>query len=94
MIKYDHSHDYGCKMLELSASHFKTHCLTLMDQVADNREPLLITKHGKPVAKLVPITPQTPSLFGLHAGQGSEAPDFDPAETTDEVWLAEKGVLL
>jgi len=81
-------------MMELSASQFKTHCLALMDQVAASREPVLITKHGKPVAKLVPVTPQGQNLFGLHAGLGSEAADFDPAETVDVAWAADEGTLL
>jgi antitoxin (DNA-binding transcriptional repressor) of toxin-antitoxin stability system len=32
---------------------FKTNCLALMDEVQAKRETVAITKHGKPVAKLV-----------------------------------------
>jgi prevent-host-death family protein len=38
----------------IAAAKFKAHCLTLMDEVHKNREPIGITKRGKPVAKLVP----------------------------------------
>jgi prevent-host-death family protein len=36
------------------AGHFKAHCLALLDKVARTRQPLIVTKRGKPVAKVVP----------------------------------------
>ena len=42
-------------MKKIAAGVFKARCLTLMDDVRSTREPLIITKRGKPVAKLVPI---------------------------------------
>ena len=51
----------------IAAGDFKARCLRLLDQVAETREPLVITKHGKAVAKLVPIPPQQ-DLFGALAG--------------------------
>ena len=62
-------------MKTIKASEFKAKCLKLMDEVAATGEPLLITKHGKPVAELVPIEqkpkpkPKPKSLWGLHKGQ-------------------------
>jgi len=41
-------------MKTIAAGNFKTHCLSLLDQVAQSRESLVITKYGKPVAKIVP----------------------------------------
>jgi prevent-host-death family protein len=41
-------------MKTIAAAKFKAHCLSLMDDVHKNREPIVITKRGKPVAKLVP----------------------------------------
>jgi len=41
-------------MKKIAAGEFKTRCLTLMEEVRSTREPLVITKRGKPVAKLVP----------------------------------------
>ena len=51
----------------ISATKFKAGCLELMDRVHDTGEEVTITKHGKPVAKLGPVTPQkkTPrEIFG------------------------------
>lgn len=42
-------------MAEITATQFKAHCLRLLDEVAQEGEPLVITKHGKPVARLGPI---------------------------------------
>ena len=58
------------KMMEIPAGEFKAKCLQLMDRVARSREPIVITKRGKPVAKLVPpdeLEPRAP-LFGYMAG--------------------------
>lgn len=38
----------------MTVGKFKTHCLAVMDAVQKNREPVLITKHGRPLARLVP----------------------------------------
>lgn len=53
--------------LTIGAGDFKATCLKLLDEVARGRRPLIITKHGKPVAKLVPMPPDSP-LFGALAG--------------------------
>ena len=41
----------------MPAGEFKTHCLRVMDEVSATRQTLTITKHGKPVAHLVPVDP-------------------------------------
>ena len=43
----------GFSMKKMAAGSFKVHCLAVMDEVQAKRESVLITKHGKPVAKLV-----------------------------------------
>ena len=42
-------------MRTMAAGKFKAQCLALMDEVQSKRIPVLVTKNGKPVAKLVPI---------------------------------------
>ncbi len=39
----------------IGASEFKARCLKLLDDVAESGEGLTITKHGQPVARLVPV---------------------------------------
>jgi prevent-host-death family protein len=55
----------------VAATEFKANCLRLMDEVAQQRRPIVITKRGKPVAKLVPVQPVekgSTDLFGRMAG--------------------------
>ena len=42
-------------MKTVQAGKFKAQCLALIDEVAQTHEPLIITKHGRPVAKLLPF---------------------------------------
>jgi prevent-host-death family protein len=42
---------------EVAAADFKAKCLAILDQVADSGREIVITKRGKPVAKLSPIEP-------------------------------------
>lgn len=42
-------------MTKVSASQFKARCLALLDEVAEGGGELVVTKHGRPVAKVVPV---------------------------------------
>jgi prevent-host-death family protein len=46
-----------------ATSEFKAKCLALLDEVAETREPLVVTKRGKAVARVVPAE-EPPSLRG------------------------------
>lgn len=52
---------------KIGATQFKEQCLSLLDNVGP--EGLIITKHGKPVAKLVPIEVDSLDLIGRLAGK-------------------------
>ena len=52
-------------MKTLAAGKFKTNCLAIMDEVKAKREPVLITKHGKPVAMLTPVEQIDDPIFGF-----------------------------
>ena len=59
----------------IGAGEFKAKCLQLIDEVAEHRQPLIITKHGQPRAKLVPIENTRP-LFGAMAGSVTHEEDI------------------
>ena len=71
-------------MKEISAGQFKTHCLAIMEEVRATREPVLITKRGRPVAKLVPIKEQSAKFLGRLQGVvkilGDIESPIDPAK--------------
>jgi prevent-host-death family protein len=56
-------------MKTMAAGAFKANCLAVMDEVQSKRVTVVITKHGKPVAKLVPVAPQVDDIFGFLRGK-------------------------
>jgi prevent-host-death family protein len=54
-------------MQEISASKFKEQCLALLDEL--DSEGLVITKRGKPVAKVIPIDASCAELIGSMRGK-------------------------
>lgn len=52
----------------IAAGEFKARCLRLLDEVRDQQTEITITKHGRPVAKLVPVEEEFPDSFGALAG--------------------------
>jgi prevent-host-death family protein len=56
-------------MKKMAAGAFKANCLAVMDEVQAKHETVVITKRGKPVAKLVPVGPQSDDIFGFLRGK-------------------------
>ena len=54
-------------MKTVAAARFKAQCLALLDKV--DPEGIVITKHGKPVARLVPVETESASLIGKFKGR-------------------------
>ena len=76
--------------MEISAAEFKAKCLKLMDEVAKTRKSIVITKRGKPVAKLVAAEPEPRQpLFGCMAGTVTFEGDI--LAPLDIEWEAEAG---
>ena len=53
-------------MEEIAISQFKAKCLAILERVEKTKQPIRITRHGKPVADVVPATPTVDraALFG------------------------------
>jgi len=73
-------------MKKMPAGAFKIHCLAVMDEVQSKRETVLITKHGKPVAKLVPADQGTDDIYNFFAGKGSIVGDVVSPALSDDEW--------
>jgi prevent-host-death family protein len=75
-------------MKTMPAGKFKVHCLRVMDEVQAKRQAVIITKRGKPVAKLVPIENEKDDIFGFFKGKieikgDVVSPAFGPEEWGD-----------
>ena len=68
----------------IGAAKFKAQCLALLDELTP--EGLIITKHGKPVARVTPYPPQPGHLIGSLAGKVEIHGDV---LTTGVTWDAE-----
>jgi prevent-host-death family protein len=76
------------KTKTIPAGAFKARCLGIMDEVQAKRQAVVITKRGKPVAKLVPIEKEKDDIFGFFKGKGKiigdvVSPAFSPEEWGD-----------
>lgn len=71
----------------IAAGQFKARCLALLDEVNATGVPLVVTKRGRPVARLVPLEDtEPPDLLGS-VGYDSEEELLAPVE---EEWEAER----
>lgn len=63
--------------MEMNASEFKAHCLEILDRVRDHKIPIIITKRGKPVARLIPFQEGEPEpILGCLTGSGRSVGDI------------------
>lgn len=71
---------------EIAVSRFKAQCLALMDDVAESRTPLIVTKRGRPLAKVVPIDDEEPPSL---LGSVRSASDAELLAPVGETWEAD-----
>jgi prevent-host-death family protein len=74
-------------MVDISISEFKAKCLGLIEQVHKTRKPLRITRHGRPVAEVIPAGPdRTRAFVGDMVGTGKIVGDIvAPAIDLEEI---------
>ena len=58
-------------MKTMAAGTFKVHCLAVMDEVQAKRQAVVITKRGRPVAKLVPADQGPDEIYHFLRGKGA-----------------------
>ena len=69
----------------VQASTFKARCLALLDEVARTRTTVVVTKHGRPLARLVPLDEDRRSTRGTVT---LLADDDEAFLSTDDTWHA------
>ena len=73
-------------MREITATSFKARCLALLDDVADSGAELVVTKRGRPVARVTPIDPEA----SLHGTVTVLVDDEELIAPLGESWEAER----
>jgi prevent-host-death family protein len=76
-------------MEKIPAGKFKAKCLKVLDEVQQQRRQFVITKRGKPVAKLVPLDEQPESFIGSMKGTMEITGDI--ISPIDVAWEADAG---
>lgn len=69
------------------ATEFKQRCLPLIEEVAETRVPLTVTKHGRPVVRVVPIDGLARTMMGSVRLVAEEPEAYYSA---GDVWAVEK----
>lgn len=79
----------------IGAAEFKTHCLRILDEVAETGESVTVTKRGRPVAEVKSVEKKRRGKLAFGFMKGTvlkyERP-LDPAY--EGPWDAEKGILV
>ncbi len=75
-------------MDKISISHFKATCLEVLARVKRTGQPILVTRHGVPVAEVVPpsMPEQTKSWLGSRSGSGKIVGDIIGPATDESEW--------
>jgi prevent-host-death family protein len=68
----------------VAATEFKAHCLALLEEVRETRQPLLVTRHGRPVVEISPYVPKDASR--TNPLKGSILFQGDLISPIDEKW--------
>jgi prevent-host-death family protein len=71
----------------LPISDFKARCLRLLEELAERGEVIIVTKRGKPIARVGPFRSELPPLKGRWAGQAKTKGDIVYFDTSSE-WEA------
>jgi prevent-host-death family protein len=77
-------------MKTMAAGEFKARCLQVMEQVNSTRTPVVITKRGKPIAKLVPADEFRSEVFDSLKGKIEILGDIISPLVPPEDWEALK----
>jgi len=74
----------------IGVTAFKARCLSLIDDVSQGKtRRVLLTKHNRPVAAIVPVAHEAVELWGAMRGSVTVAPGTDLTQGTGEAWDAE-----
>jgi len=68
---------------QIEASEFRARCLALLDEVESTRRPLVVTKRGRPVARIVPLGEPAPTAGSVTLLTDDDDDYFSTGESWD-----------
>jgi len=77
-------------MKQMSASTFKARCLKVMNDIQATGEPVIVTKRGKPLVKVIPMKPEKDDIFGFKAGEVKIMGDIESPVVPLKDWKISK----
>jgi len=76
--------------MSIGVTAFKARCLALIDDVARGKtRRVVLMKHNRPVAAIVPVESSPAELWGALRGTVTVSPGTDLTQGTGEVWEAD-----
>jgi prevent-host-death family protein len=75
-------------MKKMQASVFKARCLKVMERVQKTGEPVIVTKRGKPMVKVLPAEQKRNDLFGFMKGRMEIVGDIESPAVPLSAWNA------
>jgi prevent-host-death family protein len=73
-------------MKQMPASVFKARCLSVMNDIQATGEPVIVTKRGKPVVKVIPAEPEKGDILGFMAGEFEIVGDIESPVVPPSHW--------
>jgi prevent-host-death family protein len=73
----------------IAASEFKAKCLRMIDEVAAHGTPLIVTKRGQPVVKVIPVEPKARPFLGGWKDEGCIKGDLIDLGSEDD-WTGDE----
>ena len=69
LLTWPCGHGYIAMMTRIAAGKFKDRCLKILDTVAETRRPVVVTKRGVALVKVVPAEAENNDIFGFMVGR-------------------------
>jgi prevent-host-death family protein len=73
-------------MKRMPAGAFKARCLAIMKDVQATGEPVVVTKRGTPMVKVVPVAPANGDVFGFMAAEFKIVGDIESPVVPLKQW--------
>jgi prevent-host-death family protein len=76
---------------QIAAGEFKARCLQIMDRVAQGKQPVVVTKRGKPMVRIVPVEEgDRDAVFGCLADRFQVAGDVEAPVLPAKLWTGRR----